>query len=1552
MVDYKNPFDVDLFEEDSFIKVLPTTGVSTNEAGVANINLPPSNIPQDEVKPQKTEEENVVTAKNKLYEDRRRIKQKSINAAIEYSGKKNQTWYPQDKKSKLGYKYASHITDAVGFYMPKFIEDYGLNRLSMTATAAAAAGKFLMGEGPGKTFREAEMGQPISIFQLVELGFVGLDAVGANAALKSVWKSAVNGLSKLGKKPKYIANILREHPEMMDDFAKIDEGTPIEELSDVVREKLGVGASVPVKNAPTNPLKGKEILDPYLAPGRNTRTTTYTSAKNKRKKIDSVKNIEEFTNYSLLPGNTFSGQSINPARLKVVRKYAKIMNSGNAEKISALYVKVPAKERRALYQAAKRQGLITGKQANVAEKLYRQIATKKTLINDDLIIRAGNQFEKWKAGELPGVTTKGTTKSSMGAREFIRMLKDDPELDKLIGEEFIISEGTYEGPGKLKNLTNEERWLKNRIIKLEPIIYGLKEQTGNFLFVKPEALRTSNQIKHIGEPFGQAVRESIEISRLEANNQLKKAVQEKGGDLLKISKWAEKSSAWINKGAERLKDMGASPTLITNQLKKIDMDKLSDLIVQREKFNIERQFYNEELADVSKMFGDGELPFDAVQIGHFEAIEENIKRAMNIDNLFLQGWKANRAEQDLRKQVKNLKKKFREAKTGDEKRDAITKLMNIDKELAESGSISKIGGQDFGAWPDEDFLAVGEDVMDEMSFSKGGMAEDEIFEEQVSENRGTPTIDMAQESIFDDDNSYDTANLMVPFFKWFTKAPPNTTAPIPIPKPDLEEVSNLSPKPDGTLRPKQQTLKNIQEQETDFFDPTPDTPVMTQGEAELEEYVPLSITPYTNQPATGVVYSDIERVLSRSDTPSQFNSKKELQEFLSRNNIKKSELTDYRIESILKLYPDDQPITAASLISQVRQAPLTGARVHATGFNSKIINPQGYENARYQGYTEPGSLPGTYRERVLILPKNKLPGDSGDLPKTMTGEGDAAQRHTFGEGDENYVIGWSRLTDRMGYIPPKIAGPKMPKGQVGRLVAKIAREDAQLKGLFAEAQSKLHRRGMETDEGFNQADIDELTMGSIEDILRFKDQLDEISPGLVDQIDEIIVSKNKSQSDINKLSTADSDNYVKVTFADEIQSDILQEAARRKQYLGQFVKRLEQEGQAATNLDDYQAVNQKLLAFYNENKSVFRPQAKTAAEVDVLGQQFKIMDDQIDNIINTYVATREISEESLGRLQTLLQENTQEMLQQISKVDSNTMGKLFPDIPFKNREDWSDAIIKNDLFEAAYRKFILKDPTAADYYAISPSSFVKTRYGHAGGTYTPNALRAKEKKRQLDYFMQNGEMTKSELTGVGMDEFYGGPEVKSPLRYFVYDTTKPIKEKMLDINGKPILKKGKPEMVTVGYKKVSMTDIDGKTVSTTENNSAAKEFIEASNNPNYKIDSEQPHYKGVLEKILKKQAKENNSVFTTMPIQTKASSKNVYIVTDQNGNMVATLSNGEQADSLVRTNPNYRITEKGTPEKKDMSPVFAIKITKEMLEPYVTHKAMGGLVEDIDIFEV
>jgi hypothetical protein len=80
--------------------------------------------------------------------------------------------------------------------------------------------------------------------------------------------------------------------------------------------------------------------------------------------------------------------------------------------------------------------------------------------------------------------------------------------------------------------------------------------------------------------------------------------------------------------------------------------------------------------------------------------------------------------------------------------------------------------------------------------------------------------------------------------------------------------------------------------------------------------------------------------------------------------------------------------------------------------------------------------------------------------------------------------------------------------------------------------------------------------------------------------------------------------------------------------------------------------------------------------------------------------------------------------------------------------------------------------------------------------------------------------------------------------------------------------------------------------------------------------------------------------------------KDVFIVRDQNGNMVATLTSQEQATRLSQSNPNYRIETLRVPDNKNTTPSFAIKITEEMLEPYKTHKAKGGLVEMIDIFEV
>ena len=96
----------------------------------------------------------------------------------------------------------------------------------------------------------------------------------------------------------------------------------------------------------------------------------------------------------------------------------------------------------------------------------------------------------------------------------------------------------------------------------------------------------------------------------------------------------------------------------------------------------------------------------------------------------------------------------------------------------------------------------------------------------------------------------------------------------------------------------------------------------------------------------------------------------------------------------------------------------------------------------------------------------------------------------------------------------------------------------------------------------------------------------------------------------------------------------------------------------------------------------------------------------------------------------------------------------------------------------------------------------------------------------------------------------------------------------------------------------------------------------------------------------------NLAEFLILNVQTKAGATDVFRITDQNGNMVATLSNRNQAETLINNNPNYRMERVSVPTDKNTTPSFAIKITEEMLEPYKTHKAKGGLVEMIDIFEV
>ena len=90
------------------------------------------------------------------------------------------------------------------------------------------------------------------------------------------------------------------------------------------------------------------------------------------------------------------------------------------------------------------------------------------------------------------------------------------------------------------------------------------------------------------------------------------------------------------------------------------------------------------------------------------------------------------------------------------------------------------------------------------------------------------------------------------------------------------------------------------------------------------------------------------------------------------------------------------------------------------------------------------------------------------------------------------------------------------------------------------------------------------------------------------------------------------------------------------------------------------------------------------------------------------------------------------------------MKKLFPNIPFKDRKAWGDALVKNDLHDAATRLFVTKDANAPTWYSISPEDLIQARYSQTGSTATPLAARTKDMK------------------GIGTSEFYGGPNAADP----------------------------------------------------------------------------------------------------------------------------------------------------------------------------------------------
>ena len=228
------------------------------------------------------------------------------------------------------------------------------------------------------------------------------------------------------------------------------------------------------------------------------------------------------------------------------------------------------------------------------------------------------------------------------------------------------------------------------------------------------------------------------------------------------------------------------------------------------------------------------------------------------------------------------------------------------------------------------------------------------------------------------------------------------------------------------------------------------------------------------------------------------------------------------------------------------------------------------------------------------------------------------------------------------------------------------------------------------------------------------------------------------------------------TFADEIQSDIFQASQR---VAGKLAAKMRHMADQGIPFDRIQNDLQKdMMQYFKDKGTVFRESMPSASALKVEYDKLVALQNQLRELSKTPVP--EITDEMLTAARGVEAQQTAILDNLVDKFNLDLNKQLYPNLPFKLRDQWADASIKRDIYEAAYRKFVLKDPNATDYYAITPANLVTKRYGQAGSTKTPQADRVADKKERLERWVSGGmegDIPNSQYPGVGMYEFYGGP---------------------------------------------------------------------------------------------------------------------------------------------------------------------------------------------------
>jgi hypothetical protein len=241
---------------------------------------------------------------------------------------------------------------------------------------------------------------------------------------------------------------------------------------------------------------------------------------------------------------------------------------------------------------------------------------------------------------------------------------------------------------------------------------------------------------------------------------------------------------------------------------------------------------------------------------------------------------------------------------------------------------------------------------------------------------------------------------------------------------------------------------------------------------------------------------------------------------------------------------------------------------------------------------------------------------------------------------------------------------------------------------------------------------------------------------------------------IGKLNNRD----IVVTVADEIQSDFLQKAAQKKSDIKQDIRRF-------INQTENQQIgrNEGLDELYKRLENVFRPMPATFAQIKKALEQLERSSDIFMGIASMNLDDiTQLNLKQLGEAATQRDKALAEINATIDSIDSRD---LFPNIPFKDQKDWVDSIIKNDIYNAAKKRFIIDENgnitinnEAPSYYAVAPAKAVKAYQGGRGVEVPP------------DTDGRSGKM-------VAYDMQYGGPNLNDHTgQHFTSNTEETLKK--------------------------------------------------------------------------------------------------------------------------------------------------------------------------------